>query len=369
MARAEAILASVRRIHDASLTDAWQPTLQSITGLLGGEHAVLLASDSARIEGALAVSVGMDENSFARFASPEAAQWIQPAMPAIRRGAAFTRSRLVPDRQFERTDFYNDVVRPVGGFHSVCVVHQVAALSSFVAVCRHRRAGDFDADDVAVMQALSPHFATALTVRQRLGAADLAAAGAWSALERLNTGVIVVDAAAAVVFANRTAERLFRERGLCLDRDGLCTGDAVASRKLRRRIAACADAEVSIDEGGPIELPRTERGAGLRIVVTPFRPERIGCDPGWRTRALALLLIVDPRQERQDQAARLQRRFALTPAEAAFALEIVKGDGRAAAAARSNITTGTARTHLARIFEKTGVRRQAELVRLLLSGD
>ena len=368
MALGEAILGAVQLIHEVPLmADAWQPALQSITGLLGGEHAVLLASDNAHSKAALAVSVGMDESSFARFASPEAAQWIQPAMPAIRRGAVFTRSRLVPDRQFERTDFYNEVVRPVGGFHSVCVVHQVAALSSFVAVCRHRRAGDFDADDVAVMQALSPHFATALTVRQRLGAADFAAAGAWAALEHLSTGVIVADASM-VVFANKTAERLFRERGIRLDRDGLCTSDAAASRELRRRIAACTDASVSMEEGCPIDLPRTERGAGLRIVVTQFRPERIGCDPGWPARSLALLLVSDPRRERQDRAVELQRRFGLTPAEADFALEIIKGDGRAAAAARSKITVGTARSHLTRIFEKTGVRRQAELVRRLWTG-
>jgi hypothetical protein len=54
--------------------------------------------------------------------------------------------------------------------------------------------------------------------------------------------------------------------------------------------------------------------------------------------------------------------------KANLALEILKGDGRAAAAARVNITVGTARTHLERIFEKTGVRRQAELVRLLSDG-
>jgi DNA-binding CsgD family transcriptional regulator len=59
----------------------------------------------------------------------------------------------------------------------------------------------------------------------------------------------------------------------------------------------------------------------------------------------------------------------LTPAEADFALEIVKGDGRAAAAARFGISVGTARTHLTHIFDKTGVRRQAELVRLLLSHE
>ena len=49
------------------------------------------------------------------------------------------------------------------------------------------------------------------------------------------------------------------------------------------------------------------------------------------------------------------RRFGFTPAEAAFALEIVKGDGRQAAADRRGITVGTARSHLSRIFDKTGV--------------
>ena len=48
------------------------------------------------------------------------------------------------------------------------------------------------------------------------------------------------------------------------------------------------------------------------------------------------------------------------------ALEIVKGRGRRATAERLGITDGTARSHLSKIFDKTGVSRQAELVRLVL---
>jgi DNA-binding CsgD family transcriptional regulator len=44
----------------------------------------------------------------------------------------------------------------------------------------------------------------------------------------------------------------------------------------------------------------------------------------------------------------------------------LKGDGRRAAAKRLGITDGTAKSHLAHIFEKTRTSRQAELVRLLL---
>ncbi|SEI15229.1 regulatory protein, luxR family [Rhizobium tibeticum] len=42
-------------------------------------------------------------------------------------------------------------------------------------------------------------------------------------------------------------------------------------------------------------------------------------------------------------------------------MEILKGDGRAAAGVRLGITASTVRAHLSHIFEKTGVRRQAEL--------
>jgi DNA-binding CsgD family transcriptional regulator len=41
-------------------------------------------------------------------------------------------------------------------------------------------------------------------------------------------------------------------------------------------------------------------------------------------------------------------------------------DGLQAAADRLGISLATARTHLAHVFDKTGTRRQAELVRLLL---
>jgi len=73
-----------------------------------------------------------------------------------------------------------------------------------------------------------------------------------------------------------------------------------------------------------------------------------------------------PVRKVQTQIDRLRQGFGFTAAEAAFALEILKGDGRKAAAARRGITDGTARTHLSRIFDKAGVNRQAALVRLLL---
>jgi DNA-binding CsgD family transcriptional regulator len=106
----------------------------------------------------------------------------------------------------------------------------------------------------------------------------------------------------------------------------------------------------------------------LDVLVTPVQPETAMAAIPWTSsqRAVAIVLISDAETEKQASAADLRRRFGLTPAEAAFALEIIKGDGRQATADRLGITVGTARSHLSKIFDKTGVRHQAELVRLLL---
>ncbi len=370
MAHAAAIHATVQRIYDAALTaNAWQPMLQSLVDLVGGNHAMLFARDPARADASVAKSAGMDESAFARFLSPEAAGWIEPSVRAVPSGAVVIRSRLVSDRDFERSDFYNDFVRPAGGFHGLGFGHEMPTLSAFFAVCRRRQAGDFEAKDAAMLQTLSPHLALALQVRRRLHATDLGAAGAWATIDRLGAAFMIVDAKAAVVFASDAAVRLFRDgRGLHLDRDGLCSTDAAASRTLRRLIAGSAGA-LNGSASGVVELPYRERRA-LRIAVTPFRPEHIGLDTGWHARPLALLVVTDPAQEHDARKEQLRRRFGLTPAEAEVAMEIARGDGRKAAAARLGIAVSTARMHLTRIFEKTGIRRQAELVRVVLElGD
>ena len=59
--------------------------------------------------------------------------------------------------------------------------------------------------------------------------------------------------------------------------------------------------------------------------------------------------------------------YELSPAQEQVAALIVEGVALAEIAARMKITPNTARTHLDRVFEKTGVRTQSALVRVLLS--
>ncbi len=63
----------------------------------------------------------------------------------------------------------------------------------------------------------------------------------------------------------------------------------------------------------------------------------------------------------------LRQRLGLTATESELAAALVAGESLSDYAARRSVAVQTARNQLQSIFQKTGVNRQADLVRLLLS--
>ncbi|TPK07044.1 hypothetical protein FJ872_24085 [Mesorhizobium sp. B2-5-9] len=67
----------------------------------------------------------------------------------------------------------------------------------------------------------------------------------------------------------------------------------------------------------------------------------------------------------RNRRCQLRDLYRLTPAEAAVATAVARGEGLQAVADEVGISLTTVRTHLQHVFEKTETRRQAELVRLI----
>jgi DNA-binding CsgD family transcriptional regulator len=123
--------------------------------------------------------------------------------------------------------------------------------------------------------------------------------------------------------------------------------------------------------GHELRVPRMPPNAPLHVTVTPLGlATRLTAVPWLGVGVpVAFVTVSDPGAERQRRQSELRQRYNLTGKEAALALEILKGDGRAAAARRCNISDMTAKTYLANIFDKTETHRQAELVHLLLEDE
>lgn len=175
--------------------------------------------------------------------------------------------------------------------------------------------------------------------------------------------VIIVTEDLRALFVSRPAEAMLAANaGLRIDELGTLRSDTGDLRALVA--AACASTDRA---RAPLTLERGPDSAPLRVFAAPLHAR--DSVTGTTERRAVMLVISDPELEAGLRKERLRVLFGLTPAEAAFAMEIVKGDGRRAAAERRGIACSTARTHLSSIFDKTGTRRQAELVRLLLQID
>jgi DNA-binding CsgD family transcriptional regulator len=375
MARAEAILSVVQQVYDAALEpDGWTRALPSISEAFGGGHLILHTQNASGKTNNSSGGFAISPENLARFDAAVNASLAPAAMRAIPVGAAIRSSAWQSDRDFARSTFYNEAIRPNGSFYAaVASLLRTSDRHVFLIAARALGRDDYDAEDIASMEVLVPHLVAAMRVSDRLRAADLRTEAAYAALERLGTGVILIDAAGRILFANPAAESVLAANdGLSAGKEGLRAVDRDAGRVLGQLIMSCVYSTlVNGGPGGSVVVPRGTGRAPLHVLVAPARSETGGSEMAWlgASRPAAILVISDPDRERLTHKEQLQHRFGFTGAEADVALEILKGDGRDAAAARLDISMTTVRTHLSRIFEKTGVRRQAELVRLLMQGE
>ncbi len=79
------------------------------------------------------------------------------------------------------------------------------------------------------------------------------------------------------------------------------------------------------------------------------------------------IVFLEDRRPVDDRITIASQAFRFSPAQTRLALAVCRGGNLKHYAANASISTNTARTHLKRMFEKTGVASQISLARLLLS--
>jgi DNA-binding CsgD family transcriptional regulator len=191
-------------------------------------------------------------------------------------------------------------------------------------------------------------------------------AASRQALDRLSEGVLFVDVNGSITLANRSAENLFAAEAGLRQRDGILEGNVHSDTlALHSLIAKCGERSAIPSSGGNLSLSRGAGRSPLALMIAPILHPL----PDWLVgkKPVAVIFVNDAERTPKPASRQLIEQFGLTRAEASLAIEILNGDGIQAAADRLSITRATARTHLARVFDKTGVRRQTELVRLLMS--
>jgi DNA-binding CsgD family transcriptional regulator len=281
-------------------------------------------------------------------------------------GRVVLSDEVIPLSDLRPTLFFDEVLHPQDVAHNAMVA--LAAKDDFrVAfnLCRSAQRGPFGEDERRLLAWLVPHMRRSIQLGFRLDGYRALQHAAFDALDRLSVGVILLDRRARIVYVNAAARSLGSDGGtLHLSNSAVTTYSPPHSQRLGELIRAALRGTPT----GSMSVPRASDGQLLTILVSSVRGQDIGrfADLSMPDAAV-LLFIVDPANRAGVPASWIMDAYGLTQAEAKIALAASSGLTMPEAANRLGLSPNTIKTHLRRVFAKTGTGRQAELARLMAS--
>jgi DNA-binding CsgD family transcriptional regulator len=125
----------------------------------------------------------------------------------------------------------------------------------------------------------------------------------------------------------------------------------------------------SVLSGSPVRtmsFPSSSNGRSLMVLVAPVKGAELDRSDFRHLRSpAAILFVCDPGSRAQIPVSWLMDAYGLTLREARVAGTVASGASIVDCARRLRISPNTVKTHLRRVYEKTGTSRQADLTRLI----
>lgn len=351
----------IDRLYDGTTEpEAWTQALAGLCELTGADHLLTMVQDSAMASFPLVASVRIEPSAMDRFVGVAAGCIAMIQNFDERRSFDF--QSVVPRSQFLRSDLFHDVIRPMGGYRALLSVpFRQGAYDSFIAVCRPAKAEEFGAAETAMLDRLVPHVTRAMRVKIKLDHAAQRVEAALGAFDRLAVGMAIVDTELRVVVVNRRGEQMIAQRdGLVLSSHALAAASPAGTSWLQLMVQRAASDDPRTAGSYTLRLERRSSGPPWQITAKRL------ASGGGSGRRLVALMIEETERTVGDVSPVLISTYGFTAREAALAVALANGNDLAASAGRLGISIGTARNYLKSIFVKTGTRRQAELVAVLL---
>lgn len=268
--------------------------------------------------------------------------------------------------QLRASQFYDEVLRPQRlDYSAFNIVVGQGSTKGGICVNRGPRQGPYGARELGLIERITPHLRRSLQLAMRFDGCRMLRDAQLAALEQLAVGVVLLDEEGDVLLANGSARQFCGNDGpLALSRNGVRHKMPSHSRRIEALVQRAR-------QGTPmatIGVPCGDRIAPLLLVACAVRrQEAERFIYGHSRRPSALLFIIDVANPRGIDQDWLIDAFGMTPAEAKVAAISVGGANSTQAASLLGISPNTVKTHLGRIFAKTGTDGQARLAGLLAS--
>ncbi|RYE33209.1 MAG: helix-turn-helix transcriptional regulator [Hyphomicrobiales bacterium] len=233
----------------------------------------------------------------------------------------------------------------------------------FFDVQRGRHQEGFDAQDAALLEKLYPVLRRVVELRRHIGRVVIQRDEARGALDRIAMGITILDQDMRITYANEGADEILSDPdgAVGLHQGRLYARQPADQRQLRHLVEgalrSAQDPLASVRASMILHGEDGSHSLSACAMPAPPSPDSAG----------KVLIALRRLETAANLVACARQLFDLTDTEAKFASALASGSSLTEAAEAQGVRISTARTHLARIFQKTNTRQQSQLVSLLRS--
>jgi DNA-binding CsgD family transcriptional regulator len=368
MTDAEQFSSLVGDIYDAALDPSqWDSVLTKCARFIGGSAAALFAKDAASKTGGVAYEVGIEPyykqlyfDKVIKYDPLTIGHYFADV------GEPVAVADIMPYDEFLETRAYREWGLPQGLIDTLNVaLDKTVSTAAFFAIFRHERDGRVDDGTRQRMRLIVPHMRRAVLIGRVLEQKMAEAAHFADTLDGLSVSMFLVDARGLIVHANAAGHALLAD-GSVLYAAGrkLAARDLAAEQALYDVFLAAGSGDAAVGIKGvavPLMGDHSNRYLAHVLPLTSGARRRTGASYA----AVAALVVRKATLEIPAPPEVIAKTFKLTPSELRALLGIVEVGGIPETAEALGISENTLKTHLRRLFDKTGTSRQADLVKLI----
>jgi len=284
----------------------------------------------------------------------------QAAEPLHRVGSVVLPSRLVPERELVRSDYYQGFCKPLDVHHSLSATLMQNADNHVELSLVRQRSAAFEERDVAWVRALMPHLLCMTDLAVKTWHLRLCHMGALEALNRQNFGVQLFDHQSRPVFCNNFLERMVESSALFHWRHGSLDASLP-------EVSSWLSPPLN-----PLNWRRRTKTAPYLCVHHAAERYHLMLAPfdiaaGFSSGSSVALIVSDLNYVPRSLACQLRSLYQLTLRESEVVMLLVQGASAREISETLRIAESTVVTHRKSVYQKLAVNNQSALVRIVLN--
>ena len=357
----------IANIYDAALDAAlWPDVLHEIANFVGGQAAGLLSKDSVSKTGIATYHAGVDPHYLQLYAQIYCKFDPMAALHFFDIEQVVSIPELIVFDEFCQGRFYQEWVKPQGWLDAANTVLDKSVTSyAYLSIIRNETAGMVDDEMRRRMRLVVPHVRRAVLIGRAIDLKTAEAASLADTLDGLGAGMFLIDRTGRIVHANAAGHAILQADDYLRAAGGrLVANEPHVNRTLHDMFSAAGGGDAELGSKG-IAVPLLASDGTRHVAhVLPLTS-------GARRRAhtayaaVAALFVHRAALETPSPPEAIAKTYRLTPTELRVLLAIVKVGGVPEVAEALGVAAETVKTHLGHLYEKTGARRQADLVKLV----